>query len=274
MADPQSQPGSRQPLWLQDLAGAWVFYSVLPALPGIAPRFERIARFAPWIGLVIGALQALLWLLSSGWLPPLTQAALVVALGLWLSGGLHADGVLDTADGLAAGPRLLEAMADSRVGAAGVQAFALLLLLRLGALLALAAAVPSALVACTLLLVAVWGRISPVLAIVCFPYLRPQGGSAAFHSRARRSLLRELRPALLLLALLAGLLWLAHHGAVGGWLLALLLPAAPAIALPLVLGRRLGGHTGDTYGWCVEWSDTAGLLLCGLVFSAAGWPAG
>ncbi|MEA5410639.1 adenosylcobinamide-GDP ribazoletransferase, partial [Synechococcus sp. BA-120 BA3] len=118
-------PRLSAPPWLRDLAGAWIFYSVLPAWPAPAPRFERIARFAPWIGAVLGALQGLLWWALEGRVPLLAQVALVLALGLWLSGGLHMDGVMDSADGLAAGDRCLEAMADSRVGASGVQALAL-----------------------------------------------------------------------------------------------------------------------------------------------------
>ena len=65
----------RQVAWLADLAGAWIFYSVLPLPPGIQPRFERIARFAPWVALVIGGLEALLWQGLSG-------AGLVVQLAL------------------------------------------------------------------------------------------------------------------------------------------------------------------------------------------------
>ena len=115
---------SASPNWLRDLAGAWVFYSVLPGWPWPVPRFERIARFAPWIGAVIGGLMAALWLLLSAlnW-PPVAIAPAVLALGLWLTGGLHLDGLMDTADGLGAGhSRCLEAMDDSRVGASGVQA--------------------------------------------------------------------------------------------------------------------------------------------------------
>ena len=44
-----------------------------------------------------------------------------------------------------------------------------------------------------------------------------------------------------------------------------LMPAAaglvPALAVPLWLGRRLGGHSGDSYGACVEWTETLALLL-------------
>jgi adenosylcobinamide-GDP ribazoletransferase len=126
------------PPWLRDLAGAWIFYTVLPAWPRLQPRFERIARFAPWIGLLQGLLQGLLWSVAEPWLPGGARVALVLALGFWLTGGIHADGVMDTADGLAAGERALEAMDDSRVGASGVLALVQVLLLRAAALLTLA----------------------------------------------------------------------------------------------------------------------------------------
>jgi adenosylcobinamide-GDP ribazoletransferase len=217
---------------------------VLPAWPAPTPRFERIARFAPWIGAVLGALQALLWWGLQGRVPLVAQVALVLALGLWLSGGLHMDGVMDSADGLAAGDRCLEAMADSRVGASGVQALVLVLLLRAAALALLGAAAPMALV-----WAAVCARVAPLPAMAWFPYLRP-GGSAAFHRAHGAALAVELRPTLLLLPGL--LLLLPWQG---------LVALVPALLVPVALGRRLGGHSGDTYGACVEWTESLGLLL-------------
>ncbi len=253
---------SPRPAWLRDLAGAWVFYSVLPAWPWPPPRFERIARFAPWIGLVLGALQGLLWLATTWILPAGAQVALVLAAGLWLSGGLHADGVMDTADGLAAGERALEAMADSRVGAAGVQALVLVLLLRAAALLTLADLAQGPQLVAALLWVAVWGRIAPLLALQWFPYLRP-GGSAGFHRQHWLGLARELRPTLLLLPLLtlaAGALDWSWQGWLG---------LVPALLVPLGLGRRFGGHSGDSYGACVEWTDSLSLGLMALAALAS-----
>ncbi|MCP9834103.1 MULTISPECIES: adenosylcobinamide-GDP ribazoletransferase [unclassified Cyanobium] len=237
-------PRLSAPPWLRDLAGAWIFYSVLPAWPAPAPRFERIARFAPWVGAVLGALQALLWWGLQGRVPLVAQVALVLALGLWLSGGLHMDGVMDSADGLAAGDRCLEAMADSRVGASGVQALVLVLLLRTAALTMLGTAAPMALV-----WAAVCGRVAPLPAMAWFPYLRP-GGSAAFHRAHGAPLAMELLPTLLLLPGL--MLLLPWQG---------LVALVPALLVPVALGRRLGGHSGDTYGACVEWTESVGLLL-------------
>ena len=250
------------PSWLRDLSGAWIFYSVLPAWPGIQPRFVRIARFAPWIGAVLGGLQALLWAVLEGRVPPLAQVALLLALALWLTGGLHMDGAMDTADGLAAGERLLEAMDDSRVGASGAQALAQLLLLRGAALACLGAAAPLA-----LLWAAVWGRVAPLAAMAHFPYLRP-GGTAAFHRLHWAGLAVELRPSLLLLLLLTPpTLALAPASALP---LGLLGGVLPALVVPRRLGRRLGGHSGDSYGACVEWSETLALLLSALVVTLAG----
>jgi adenosylcobinamide-GDP ribazoletransferase len=215
-------------------------------------RFERIARFGPLIGLVLGGLQALFWGLSAGWLPLGAQVAVVLALGLSLTGGLHVDGVMDTADGLGAGPRALEAMADSRVGASGVQALVVLLLLRAAGLLCLAAAAPA-----SLLWAAFWGRVAPLLAMQWFPYLREQG-SAGFHRQHWRGLAAELVPALLVLLLALAL------GAWLGWPPPQLVGLVPAVLVPLWLGRRLGGHSGDSYGACVEWAESLALLLSGL----------
>ncbi|SBO43698.1 adenosylcobinamide-GDP ribazoletransferase [Cyanobium sp. NIES-981] len=270
-AEEHHQP--RAPGWLRDLAGAWIFYSVLPAWPRPTPRFRRIARFAPLIGLVLGGLQALLWLGTAGWLPLGAQVALVLALALLLSGGLHHDGALDTADGLAAGPRALEAMADSRVGAAAVQAALVLALLRGTGLLCLAAAAPL-----PLLWTAFWGRCAPLLAMAWFPYLRRQpaaGGTAGFHRQHWLGLRRELRPALIAGGLLVALSFRAALPGLHGSPLAPVAPLAlgllggvPALVVPRWLGARLGGHSGDSYGACVEWTEALGLLLMGLVLRA------
>jgi len=253
VAKPQPQAA-----WLGDLAGAWIFYSVLPLPPGLAPRFQRIARFAPWVGLVLGVLQALLWqLLPGGAL--LAQIALVLALDIHLSGGLHLDGVMDTADGLAAGEaRCLEAMDDSRVGASAVQALLQLMLLRVAGLALLASLAPWALV-----WAAVCGRMAPLVAMYAFPYLRTDAsGTAAFHRRHWRGLLPELAPGLLLLVSLSACA--AAFGAVPWWWLGWL-ALLPALLWPWWLGRRLGGHSGDSYGACVEWAVSWALLLMGVI---------
>ena len=101
-----------------------------------------------------------------------------------------------------------------------------------------------------------------------FPYLRERG-SAAFHRRHWAGLAVELRPTLLLLAsliLLGGQLRWPGLVAPGPALLG----ALPSVAVPVWLGRRLGGHSGDTYGACVEWVESLALLLMALAVVLAG----
>ena len=245
---------SSAPPWLRDLAGAWIFYSVLPAWPWPQPRFERIARFAPWVGLVIGGLQAgLWWILSSlGW-PQLALIPVVMAFGLWVTGGLHLDGLIDTADGLGAGPeRCLEAMEDSRVGANGVQVCVLVLLLQFAALVRLGLA-PQVLVLSSAL-----ARVSPLWAMTRFSYLKVNG-TAGFHRRYQKGL-TDVAPTLLLLPPLLLSSWFQQLPLLLG------LPACllSALAIAEGLGRRLGGMTGDGYGAVVILSETTNLLLLAL----------
>ena len=97
--------------------------------------------------------------------------------------------------------------------------------------------------------------------------MRP-GGTAGFHRQHWQGWLREVVPALVGLGLLlmgslgsgGSLRWLAAAGGLG---------VVPALLVPLWLGRRLGGHSGDTYGACVEWSDALALLLMGVLLQAA-----
>jgi len=259
------------PRWIRDLAGAWVFYSVLPGWPAPEPRFERIARFAPWIGLVIGTLQAALWctLQALGW-PPLAQVSAVLVLAVWVTGGLHLDGVMDAADGLAAGQeRCLEAMDDSRVGASGVQALMVVVLLQGASLLALATTLPE-LTPGLLVASGFWGRCSPLSAMLRFPYLRAEG-TAAFHRENLRGR-GELLPAFG--AVLLGLVVMIPVAALRPLLVTLPCGVLASWWVAAWFGRRLGGHTGDTYGACVVWTETFMLALLAILLppliSAAG----
>ena len=241
------------PPWLSDLAGAWIFYSVLPAWPWPQPSFQRIARFAPWIGLLIGALQALIWsgLTALSW-SSTACAPCVVAVGIYLSGGLHHDGLIDTADGLGApASRRLEAMEDSRVGASGVLALVMVLLLQVAALIQLGPQAPAG-----LCLAAFWARVAPLWAMARFDYLRPDG-TAAFHRDHARPLW-DAMPALLVVLLLGGLVAP----------LPLLLGAPVALVVSQSLGRRLGGHTGDSYGAVLVLTETITLLGLAVLLTA------
>lgn len=187
-------------------------------------------------------------------LPIATRSAGVVVIWIALTGGLHLDGVIDTADGLAVQDRQrrLEVMTDSAAGAFGAMAAAAVLLLKTVALSDVASQRWLA-----LLLSAGWGRWGQVVAIAFYPYLKPTG-KGAFH----KATIRTPHDLLLGMPLLLGLCGLPLVLGWGWWVPLKLAAGGGAIALitGAWLHRQLGGHTGDTYGAVVEWTEA--LLLC------------
>lgn len=239
-----------------DILAAITFYTCIPVPGAGILDFQRVARLAPLVGLLIGGVLGLLDDLINRTLgmPVLTRSALVVVSWIAITGGLHLDGAMDTADGLAVQQpqRRLEVMADSATGAFGAMAASAILLLKTAALTDLGDSRWLALIAAC-----GWGRWGQQVAIARYPYLKPTG-KGAFHKAAIRSYW-DLLPGLLLMLGLSGLQILlmrrvvfAVGMALGGSAIAFLTGAW--------LNRQLGGHTGDTYGAVVEWTEA--LLLC------------
>ena len=224
-----------------------------PAVPSPA----ALAWF-PAVGAVLGlALGAVWWAAAEIWPAPVA-AAVVVLADLVLTGMLHLDGLVDTADGLLPPldrDRRLEVMADPRAGAFGVGAAGAVLLLRWAALAALAPGV--------LLLGGLWcaSRSVMALATATVPYARPSGLAAAFvGDQARGRTRAAVAPGLVGAVLLAG--W----GRGWGGAVAVVAVAAGAGAVVALARRRLGGFTGDVVGAAGIVGETAGLLA-----AAARW---
>lgn len=237
-------------------AAAVAFYTCLPIPSEWAVDFQNVARWAPTVGLLIGGLLSLSdAALQKLGMPVLTRSALVVISWIILTGGLHLDGVMDTADGLAVQdrPRRLQVMQDSATGAFGAMAAIALLLLKTSALCDLHHHRWLALMAA-----AGWGRWGQVVAIAYYPYLKPTG-KGAFHKQAIR-VPQDVLLGLFLLLGLSGLQVLLEAQT----LPIVLATDSAGCALALLTGAwfhwQLGGHTGDTYGAVVEWTEA--LLLC------------
>ena len=218
----------------------------------VAPSPSALAWF-PVVGAMLGlGLGGVWWLADRLWVAPVA-AAVVVAADLALTGMLHFDGLVDSADGLLPPlerGRRLEVMADPAAGAFGVGVGVAMLLLRWASLAALAPA--------PWLLAALWCGSRLVMAGVAgsVPYARPGGLAGAFLSGDRR---RVPVAGVLLVVLLAAL---AGGDGVAG-VVALGLAAAGVVALAV---RRLGGFTGDVLGAAGIVGETAGLLA-----AAARW---
>ncbi len=275
----QKQPDRARGFWMRRSWASWnaalMFYTCLPIPPNWPLEFQWIARWVPWVGVVVGGVLALVNMaLAVLQLPYAVSSALVVAAGIALTGGLHLDGVMDTADGLAVPDvsRRLAVMADSRMGAFGAMAAIVLVLLKTLSLTALTGSRSFKYVfeeasfsdtfshVFIFVAVAVWGRWAQQWAIARYPYLKKEG-KGAFHKAALPSV-RYTLPSLVAIVSLsfgfAGLGWvpwlLVWRSVIGGFVLSLLTSA--------YFYKQLGGHTGDTYGAVVEWTEA--LLLCSL----------
>lgn len=232
---------------------------------------------APLIGVLLGAISAG-FLLAFGWvtasaggdasvepvLSALLAAVLTVALLQIITGGLHLDGLADSADGLAAGGdagRTLAVMRDSSVGAAGALAVTLLLFTDVAAL-ALAVAKghgPQAVI-----LAVVTGRLAVQWAVRP-PAARPDGLGAWVAGTVGTPL--ALGSSVLWLVLLGGFVILLPAPAGSGLAFALAaVPAGVIVALAAVtpVRRRVGGITGDILGAVVETATAAALVVIAL----------
>ena len=225
----------------------------------------RAVLWMPVVGLLLGLASAGVMIGvdtgGSGGPRRLLGAALAVGLTALLTGGLHLDGLADTADGLGsrrAPAGALAIMRRSDVGPMGVAALVLVLLIQVTAL----AAVPDG-AAASLVLAEVTGRVAVVVATGS-PAARP-GGFGALVAGQTSPLARTLIVALLgCVIVVAGLASDGAGLAVRGLVAALIGLLAGGL-LQLVARRRLGGMTGDVFGAIVEVSAAAVLVACVLV---------
>ena len=82
-------------------------------------HFKKGALFLPIVGVIIGGIQWGVYFILSRILPPAIVAAIIVMVGVIITGGLHVDGLGDTCDGFFAfkgKDKIIEIMKDSRVG--------------------------------------------------------------------------------------------------------------------------------------------------------------
>lgn len=219
-----------------------------------AEDFGRSTRFFPLVGLVLGICYALAaWLLVYFIGMRTLTAVLLLILPLLLTGGLHADGFMDTADGVFSGrerERKLEIMKDSRVGSFGVVSFVLLMFLQFALLLDM---LPFLLVP-ALFIMPIIGRMAMVLAIACFPYARADGMGKTFADMADRKTIVTASVMTVVFVLPCGLLASV----------ALMLGVLFALFFCRAMTTTLGGVTGDVYGAVTVLTETLVLAIFSL----------
>ena len=248
--------------WLKERAGelqaSLTFLTRLRFAP-VTPPGGAIAQ-AAWAFPIAGAVVALIgalvyWLAHRAGLPPFPCAALSVAATMLVTGCLHEDGLADTVDGFGGGgtrEQKLDIMRDSRIGAYGVCALALAVILRVSALASLAT--PGLVVPA---LFAAHGAARAMVAVFMFfiPPARSNGLSAAAGQPPRESAGAAVAIGIVILGLCLGP-WLG--------LGALLVLAVAAALLAWLSLTQVDGQTGDVLG-AVEQVGEIVILLIALI---------
>ncbi len=211
-------------------------------IPDPAPSIPASIWAFPLVGALVGALMWAGFAAATALgLPPFAAALIALAIQALATGGLHEDGLADTADGFGGGAvkaRKLEIMKDSRIGSYGV--LALIFTLGLSA-----TAIAEAGGFWAFLAIGAASRTAMLWPMTRLPAARDDGlGHSA------RAPLAPRHWVALGLTLVLGLT---------------ALPALPIIALTTLsltalFKRQIGGQTGDTLGATQKLTECAGWL--------------
>jgi len=210
----------------------------------------RSMSFFPVIGALQGLVLLFAWHLLSTLLPGSVVTAALVLLLVLTNGGLHVDGFADTVDGLAGGKTpedRLRIMKDSSTGAIGVVFVVLIILLKFLAL----EEMPFEVKAASLVAFPMAGRWAMVPLASFLPCARPTGLGAAFAGCGRGPLLAATAMTSAAMVLLFGVLALAILAALG---IIIYLSSR-------FFRRKVGGVTGDVFGFHSEAAEVVFLLL-------------
>lgn len=261
------------------IAAAFQFLSRIPVpfeVDFTPELLRRSVKHYPLVGFAIGAVLSLAASISAWLLPPMPAAVVTLAVWIWLTGGLHLDGWMDSADALLSyrsREKMLEIMKDSRVGAMGVIACILLLLFKMSLLVTLIGT-GFVYMGAVLLTATVWSRWFMTYALKVWPTAREGEGLAErFHGQTVSDIVISTLVALLLSAvgLTLAACWEVPYAS---WMLFLIyyliVPCTVWFIGTLAAGRiskRLGGLTGDVYGALNEGLEAVVLLVAVIILS-------
>jgi len=241
-------------------------YPIPVAVDFTAERFVQGMKWMPLVGLLAALPAAAGFALVDGPLGREMAAIVAVILLIAVTGGLHLDGIADTADGLfsyRSRDRMLEIMRDSTLGTNGVIAVVLAIVCKYILLHTIPAdgGIPAVLAAPVL------SRMASTWHAAVASYAREERGIGDFVNRT--GLAQAAAATLLSLVLVTGILLLS------GLPPALVPVVVPLLHLPPIglavgfaayLKWRLGGITGDTIGASIELSEILSFFVFLLVW--------
>lgn len=211
--------------------------------------------FYPLIGLMIGViLFAIATLLHA--LPVILLSSLILVLWIWLTGGLHLDGLADTADAWVGGfgdkERTLKIMKDPSCGPIGVLSLIILCLIKWSALYVLL----EKQLFSALILFPILGRLAPLFLFLTTQYVREKGLGSSI-----AEFIPKTGAVILFILCLVASAYFAWAG-----ILTAIIFIGTLIYLRYKFIQRIGGITGDTVGASIEICEAVSVLSL-VVFS-------
>jgi adenosylcobinamide-GDP ribazoletransferase len=220
---------------------------------------NKATRYFPLVGILVGAVGALVFWISDILLPLEVALLLSMASTILLTGAFHEDGLADAVDGLGGGwsrEQVLTIMVDSRIGSYGAIGLVMVLLTKYQALsYQTAALIPASLVAGHAL-----SRLCAVLVMYTQRYVKVEGKS--------KPLATQLNITELIIATFFGLAPMAFLEIK---FLAALVPVSMVwLWFSAKIKSRIGGYTGDCLGAMQQLTEIAfyvGLLASTTLFA-------
>ncbi|MBP8613258.1 MAG: adenosylcobinamide-GDP ribazoletransferase [Firmicutes bacterium] len=277
-SDPDKSPGKYVPNPVRRLWAGVGFLTKIPVPTWIAMDADSLSLSPPYfpaVGAIIGLGLALFDRLFAVLLPAPAVCAMDLVFMFLLTGGIHWDGLIDSADGLLGSHTredALRIMRDSRIGALGAITMVILIITKYSLLVSIPLLSPEAnrLTACPRFQALM---VSPILARWCmylvmrvFPYARKEGGLGSLFARppkCEETGDEETRLSVTTDLILPGVLTAACAMAIASarGLCAFILCSLAALLGGWRMSHFLHGLTGDTYGAICEVCEILALIV-------------
>lgn len=224
---------------MRDFLLALQFLTIFPVkVKDVNEReLSKAVIYFPVIGLLLGltliGANNLLCILGFG---QFTVNIILIILLVILTGGLHLDGLADTADGLLSRKskeEMLDIMRDSHVGVMGTLSLICIILLKIAFLSSIK------LKPIALLLMCILSRYALVLSMFLFPYARQEGKAKVF--------MQGINFRILILATMITLSFVVITWQLKGLIIFMLIALA-SFVIGRFISKKIGGITGDALG--------------------------
>jgi len=235
------------PFWIA-LQFLTVFPIQLKQMPSKQQNGQSLL-FYPVIGLGIGLVLYTIALGLSA-LPSMLLSSLILVIWIWLTGGLHLDGLADTADAWVGGfgdkERTLKIMKDPACGPIGVLSLIIVCILKWSAIYVLL----EKQYVQALILFPMLGRLVPLFLFLTTDYVREKGLGSSIANYIPKMI--SIIVACLSLSLFTYFSWLG----LGCIMISILI----LLYLRQQFIRRIDGITGDTVGASIELVEMVAIL--------------